>query len=181
VIMVTAMFAFSASMIRTGAAEMIGGRLFRACAHHEILLQVAILSITAACSMFNGRVMPADTLARLTLLVMNHHGTCTTPDGRNVPQARWLLDVFMMPEHADGAKVFEVTNPEVLGLFGWQETGSKAANYSFNDFKPFLVEIEKQAGLAAQTEPTTRNAFQRGVIKLRDALGLCSAVEHSPS
>src|SRR5262245_50343444 len=50
--MVTAMFAFSASMIRTGAAEMIGGRLFRACAHHEILLQVAILSITAACSMF---------------------------------------------------------------------------------------------------------------------------------
>jgi di/tricarboxylate transporter len=52
VIMVTAMFAFSASMIRTGAAEMIGGRLFRACAHHEILLQVAILSTTAACSMF---------------------------------------------------------------------------------------------------------------------------------
>jgi di/tricarboxylate transporter len=52
VIMVTAMFAFSASMIRTGAAEIIGGRLFRACAHHEILLQVAILSITAACSMF---------------------------------------------------------------------------------------------------------------------------------
>ena len=33
VIMVTAMFVFSASMIRTGAAEMIGGRLFRACAH----------------------------------------------------------------------------------------------------------------------------------------------------
>ena len=52
VIMVTAMFAFSAAMIRTGAAEMIGGRLFRACAHHEILLQVAILSTTAACSMF---------------------------------------------------------------------------------------------------------------------------------
>jgi di/tricarboxylate transporter len=52
VIMVTAMFAFSASMIRTGAAEMIGERLFRACAHHEFLLQAAILSITAACSMF---------------------------------------------------------------------------------------------------------------------------------
>jgi di/tricarboxylate transporter len=52
VIMVTAMFVFSASMVRTGAAEMIGGRLFRACAHHEILLQVAILSISAACAMF---------------------------------------------------------------------------------------------------------------------------------
>ena len=29
VIMVTAMFVFSAAMVRTGAAEMIGGRLFR--------------------------------------------------------------------------------------------------------------------------------------------------------
>jgi di/tricarboxylate transporter len=52
VIMVTAMFAFGAAMVRTGAAEMIGGRLFRACAHHELLLQVAILSATAVCSMF---------------------------------------------------------------------------------------------------------------------------------
>jgi ABC-type transport system involved in cytochrome c biogenesis permease subunit len=120
----------------------------------------------------NGRVMPIDTLARLSLLAMNRHGTCITSDGNNVPQARWLLDVFMMPEHADAAKVFEVTNPEVLGLFGWRETGGKATNYSFNDFKPLLVEIEKQASLAARTEPATRNTFQRGIIKLRDALGL---------
>ena len=120
----------------------------------------------------NGRVMPIDTLARLSLLAINHHGTCTTTDGQNVPQVRWLLDVFMMPEHADAAKVFEVTNPEVLGLFGWQDTGGKATNYSFNDFKPFLVEIEKQASLAARTEPATRSAFQRGIIKLRNALGL---------
>jgi ABC-type transport system involved in cytochrome c biogenesis permease subunit len=120
----------------------------------------------------NGRVMPMDTLARLSLLAMNHHGTCTTFDGKNVPQVRWLLDLFMIPEHADAAKVFEVTNPEVLGLFGWQETTGKATNYSFNDFKPFFTEIEKQAGLAAQTESATRNAFQRGVIKLHDALGL---------
>ena len=129
----------------------------------------------------NGRVMPIDTLARLSLLAMNHHGTCTTAEGKNVPQVQWLLDVFMIPEHADAANVFEVTNPEILALFGWQETAGKATNYSFNDFKPSFGEIEKQAESAAQTEPATRNAFQRGVIKLRDALGLCSAVEHSPS
>src|SRR3984893_12659185 len=39
VIMVTAMFVFSAAMVRTGAAEMIGGRLFRVCAHNELLLR----------------------------------------------------------------------------------------------------------------------------------------------
>ena len=118
----------------------------------------------------NGRVMPMDTLARLSLLEMNHHGTCTTPDGKVLPPIRWLLDVFMMPEHADAAKVFEVTNPDVRGLFGWQVTSGKTN--SFNDFKPFFGEIEKQAGLAAQMEAESRNAFQRGIVKLRDSLGL---------
>src|SRR6266436_1557383 len=45
VIMVTAMFVFSAAMVRTGAAEMIGGRLFRACAGDELLLQIAVLAL----------------------------------------------------------------------------------------------------------------------------------------
>jgi di/tricarboxylate transporter len=52
VIMVTAMFVFGAAMVRTGAAEMIGGRLFRVCAHNELLFQVAVLSLAAGCSMF---------------------------------------------------------------------------------------------------------------------------------
>ena len=52
VIMVTAMFVFGAAMVRTGAAEMIGGRLFRACAHNELLFQVAVLSVATVFSMF---------------------------------------------------------------------------------------------------------------------------------
>ena len=42
------MFVFSAAMVRTGAAEMIGGRLFSACAHNELLLQIAVLFVAAA-------------------------------------------------------------------------------------------------------------------------------------
>src|ERR1700758_3986466 len=52
VIMVTAMFVFSAALARTGVAEMIGGRLFRACAGEEILFQAAVLSLATICSMF---------------------------------------------------------------------------------------------------------------------------------
>jgi di/tricarboxylate transporter len=52
VIMVTAMFVFGAAMVRTGAAEMIGGRLFRACAHDELLFQVAVMAVATAFSMF---------------------------------------------------------------------------------------------------------------------------------
>src|SRR5258708_13160851 len=52
VIMVTAMFVFSAALVRTGAAEMIGGRLFRACAGDELLFQIAVLGLPTVCSMF---------------------------------------------------------------------------------------------------------------------------------
>jgi ABC-type transport system involved in cytochrome c biogenesis permease subunit len=120
----------------------------------------------------NGRVMPFDTLARLSLLAMNHHGTCTSSEGKTLSPCQWLLDVLMIPERSDAAKVFEVTNPDVLGLFDWQVSEGKSTDYSFNDFKPFFDEIEKQSNLAAQTEPERRTAFQRGIIRLRDALGL---------
>jgi di/tricarboxylate transporter len=52
VIMVTAMFVFSAALVRTGAAEMIGGRLFRAAANNEFFFQIAVFSLATACSMF---------------------------------------------------------------------------------------------------------------------------------
>lgn len=52
VIMVTAMFVLGAAMMRTGAAEILGGRLFRACARSEALLQAAILGLCTLFSMF---------------------------------------------------------------------------------------------------------------------------------
>src|SRR5258708_23646719 len=125
-----------------------------------------------------GRVMPMDTVARMSLSIMNHHGTFTV-DGKAEPAGRWLLDVFMMPRRADAAKVFEVTNPDILGLFGRQAPDGKPVSYSYNDCEPFLGEIGKQAGLAAQTEAQTRNAFQRGIIKLRDALRIYLLLKNS--
>jgi di/tricarboxylate transporter len=52
VIMVTAMFIFGAAMVRAGAAEFIGLKLFKACARNELLLQTAVLVTTTTCSMF---------------------------------------------------------------------------------------------------------------------------------
>jgi len=82
-----------------------------------------------------GRVMPMDTLARMSLSMMNHHGTYTV-EGKVEPASRWLLDVFMMPRRADAAKVFEVTNPDILGLFGRQEANGKPVSYSYSDCEP---------------------------------------------
>ncbi|HWQ91501.1 MAG TPA: SLC13 family permease [Clostridia bacterium] len=52
VVMVTAMFIFGAAMVRSGLAERIGLRLFKACVHNELLLQMAVLGTTTLVSMF---------------------------------------------------------------------------------------------------------------------------------
>jgi ABC-type transport system involved in cytochrome c biogenesis permease subunit len=72
-----------------------------------------------------------------------------------------------------------VTNPDILGLFGRQEANGKPVSYSYNDCQPFLSEIGKQAGLATQTEAQTRNAFQRGILKFRDALRIYLLLKNS--
>jgi len=85
----------------------------------------------------------------------------------------------MKHRRADAAKVFEVTNPHILGLLRPQEANGKSVSYSNNDCEPFLGEIRRQAGLATQPEPQTRNAFQRGIIKLRDALRVYLLLKNS--
>jgi ABC-type transport system involved in cytochrome c biogenesis permease subunit len=118
----------------------------------------------------DGRVMPMDTLARVTLSELNHHGAYTTASGITEQPSRGLLEILMRPEHSDTAKLFEVSNQEIVDLFGSQDAKGQFVLYSFNELKPFFSEIEKQAGLAAQTDAETRNPFQRGILKLRDSL-----------
>src|SRR3981081_3936881 len=79
-----------------------------------------------------GRVMPMDTLARMSLSMMNHHGTFAV-EGRVEPASRWLLDVFRSAQRGDASKVFEVTNPDILGLFGRQQANGKPVSGSSLD------------------------------------------------
>jgi ABC-type transport system involved in cytochrome c biogenesis permease subunit len=129
-----------------------------------------------------GRVMPMDSLARISLSLMNHHGAYEPVPHKPVPPVAWLVSVMMRPEEADQARVFEIANPELLDLLGGNDRQGKlfAFNlFSFNDFKPFLNEIEKQAQAAEQTDAQTRNAFQREIIKLRNALLLYLRLKNS--
>src|SRR5258708_19369698 len=57
-----------------------------------------------------GRVMPMETLARMSLSMMNHHGTFSV-DAKVEPASRWLLDVFMMPRPAIAPNTFTFTHP----------------------------------------------------------------------
>src|ERR1700751_3820073 len=78
-----------------------------------------------------GRVMPMDTLARVSLSEWNHHGTYTASDGKVESPSLGLLDILMMPERSDAAKLFEVSNQEILDLFGSQDAKGQFVSYSF--------------------------------------------------
>ena len=82
VIMVTAMFIFSAALVRTGAAEMIGGRLFRASARNELLFQIAVFALATVCSMFVNETTIVLVLMPVVL------GVCKE---RNLSPSRYLL------------------------------------------------------------------------------------------
>ena len=115
-----------------------------------------------------GRVMPMDTLARISLLALNHFGSYKASDGKVRQPIEWLLDVLMKPEQADSGKVFYISNPELLDLLGFSDR--KETLYSFDDLKGSLTKIQDQSALAAQVQSQTRNPFQRDIVKLRDAL-----------
>jgi len=82
VIMVTAMFVLGAAMVRTGAAEGVGGKLFRVCAGHEALLQFAILGLSTLFSMFVNDTTVVLVFMPLILAVCKE---------RNLPPSRYLL------------------------------------------------------------------------------------------
>ena len=82
VIMVTAMFVLGAAMMRTGAAERLGGKLFRACAHSEALLQFAILLLSTLFSMFMNDTTVVLVFMPLILAVCKE---------RNLSPSRYLL------------------------------------------------------------------------------------------
>jgi hypothetical protein len=63
--------------------------------------------------------------------------------------------------------------------FGRPAADGTPISYSYNDCEPFLGEIGKQAGLASQTEPQARNAFQRGILKIREALRIYLLLKNS--
>jgi hypothetical protein len=110
-----------------------------------------------------GRVMPMDSLARVSLSEWNHHGTYSKADKTVIEPSDGLLEILMMPERADTAKLFEVSDQDILNIFGSPDAHGGFVLFSFSDLKPFFGEIEKQAGLAEQTEPEVRNPFNAGL------------------
>ena len=117
--------------------------------------------------MVGGRVKPFDTLARNSLLIINGKQVVRQEDGR-IGATRWLLDVLFDPQKADEHRVFLIHNPDVLGLFEWQQDDRK--RFSFTELAPFLTRIDDQARQASGVEAAERSPFQTAILNLFNSL-----------
>ena len=68
-----------------------------------------------------GRVKPLDTVARTSLLVVSGKQSFIDPSGARKSAISWLADLSFIGAQADQYKVFEIDDPDVLGLIGIQQ------------------------------------------------------------
>jgi ABC-type transport system involved in cytochrome c biogenesis permease subunit len=115
-----------------------------------------------------GRVKPMDTVARNSLLIIHTKSTLRLANGKTLTAMEWLADLLFKPTATDDYPVFVISNAEVLGLFGWEQTDRKY--FSFNELQPFLKQIDEQGEQADKLESVQRSAYQTSVLNLRNAL-----------
>lgn len=143
----------------------------------------------------NGRIKPLDTVARTSLLVMQSRQRVSSPEinGPHVATpTEWLTDVLFAPDKADTYPTLKIDSPEVLSLLGISEEDirinydssakrfmailgflpSNKSRFSYNQLRPKLPELERQARLADGVESQLRSVFQRQLLNVRNHIML---------
>ncbi len=123
-----------------------------------------------------GRVKPVDSIARNALLVIRGAQEFQQ-DGRTVGADEWLLDVLFRPQRADGQPIFQIDDPDVLGLIGLPQTSQR--RFSFATIAPYLDQIERQAQAAQQIDAKQRTRFQTAVSNLAQRLYLYFSLKNT--
>ena len=127
VIMVAAMFVLGAAIVRTGAAEALGAKLFRACAHSEIRLQAAVLVVTTLCS-----TIINDTTVVLVFLPI----VVAICKERNLSPSRYLLCVAYGSLLGGQWTLIGTRSNIIVGEYLRQQAG---VGLGFFDFTPVAV------------------------------------------
>jgi ABC-type transport system involved in cytochrome c biogenesis permease subunit len=116
-----------------------------------------------------GRVKPIDSVARNSLLVIRGKQSIAQA-GIVIGPDEWLLDVMFRPQVAEDELIFNVDDPDVLGLLGRQQTSNRYL--TFLDLAPHLGEIQKQGEAAHAIDSKKRSRFENAISNLYDRLVL---------
>ncbi len=123
-----------------------------------------------------GRVKPMDSLARNSLLILSGKQTLRV-NKKRLTAGEWLLDVLFRPSVADAAAVFEIDDPDVLGVLGIQQ--GRGRRYAFRDLAPRLPALETQAAHAEHVRAEQRSRFQTALLNLQRKIILYQKLQNT--
>ena len=124
-----------------------------------------------------GRAKPLDTVARNSLVIIHGRQTIRQENGKPLNATPWLADMLFRESVANKYPAFVINNPEVLGLFGWQQTDKKF--FSYNELLPFISKIDEQGQKADEVESAKRSPFQTAIYNLRNSMILYQRLKNS--
>lgn len=149
----------------------------------------------------NGRIKPLDTVARTSLLALQHRqrvSDLATPEPFVETPIQWAADVMFAPEKADTYPTFKIDSPELLTLMGIDESLTKLefegakrvlaifgfipsnrTRFSYKQLEPRLEELHRQYQLAQPIDPAGRTPFQRAVVQLYANLSQYHEIKHT--
>ena len=125
----------------------------------------------------DGRIKPLDTVGRTTLLIIHGKQSLRLKDGPVIDSTHWLTDVLFNAPAADQYPVFAIYNPEVLGLFGWEQNDRKY--FSYAELNSFMEKIDEQGQKVEVIESAKRTSFQTAIFNLRNSLLIYERLKNS--
>lgn len=121
-----------------------------------------------------GRVKPLDTLARVSLTILNHRDTYRDAEGKKQPAMRWLLDVMTAQvkpsRNAEKVKAFRIDDPQILAVLELKPT--EDGLFAFADFSPKIEALMSEANRARDVKPEKRNDHDKRVLELAIQIGM---------
>jgi ABC-type transport system involved in cytochrome c biogenesis permease subunit len=131
---------------------------------------------------FNGRLQPFDSFARNTLLqIRNKQSMRDSAEKRTLPATEWAVEVMMKPDVANARKAFRIDHPDLKGqlklaMDADEKNGEDGKHYSWNQLMPSWQEVQEQAEKAPE-DASKHSAYDRAVLKLRNAMGLYAMLQ----
>ena len=129
--------------------------------------------------LMNGRFQPFDSVARNSLLqIRTKQSVVQDENGKTqtLTAMEWLLETMMKPESANDLKIFRIDNNEVLALL---KLPDNQKYFSFNQLRPQMDELEKQADRIEKIESANRTVFESQLMKLYEMMNLYQRLEIS--
>lgn len=107
----------------------------------------------------NGRPMPLDTYAELTLLQLSGRSSYEGQDALS-----WLFRVWMEPAEVFDDEVFLVNHPQVLYAAGFEEGGR--GRYSFRELRGGFVQLGEAVTALEGKEESEFTAFEQDMVRV---------------